>query len=53
MRIHYITFYFGDGTNNTIRRTQKRKISFVYVQQFVSGAITFYNGMALNIKVGN
>lgn len=53
MRIHYITFYFGDGTNNTIRRTQKRKISFVNVQRFLSGAITFYNGMAFKIKVDN
>lgn len=54
MRIHYITFYLGDGTNNTIRRTQIRKILFVHVQHFVSGAITFYDrGMVMNIKAGN
>lgn len=33
---------------------KKRKISFVHVQHFVSGAITFYDrGMVMNIKAGN
>lgn len=33
---------------------KKRKISFVHVHHFVSGAITFYDrGMVMNIKAGN
>lgn len=52
----YIILHFTWGVELTtqLEEHKKRKISFVHVQHFVSGAITFYDrGMVMNIKAGN
>lgn len=52
----YIILHFTWGMELTtqLEEHKKRKISFVHVHHFVSGAITFYDrGMVMNIKAGN